>query len=790
MAREKKNEIDYEKVFSNVAGELKKSSFKEFMQSDYLPYAHYTIQDRALVGEDGLKPVQRRGLWTLWKMGLKSSGGTKKANTVYGSTIGDYHPHGPASVSAAMAKLGQWFSSRVRTIEIQGSVGTETGDSPSADRYYEIKLSKAGELLIEDVSNNAAVMIPNYSNEKGKEIPEQFPVKWPYDIINGGKGIAVGYATDMVPHNPTEVMNAVIERMKGNLNTTKKLLSIMKGPDMPTGGQLLGLDGVKEYYETGSGSFIIRGTYEINPLPRGRHEIVFNSLPYQIAPVTVQTEIKKAQTKKDKLKDVTEVKNLTDMDTGVKFVVYVKAGANPHMVLEELFNETSLQSRYNVNNVVLIDRKPHKATMFELIDKFIQFREECFERKLNYRLKVIDKEIVKAQTLTTILLDIDKAIEIIRKSDDSEVAKTKLMKHFKIEEDGAIYVLSMRLQQLTKQDKLALKNKIENLLKEQKELTETLSSEENLKKAIISELQETKKIIQDNRLTVVTDITNEDLLESQKNAKKQEKLLGKDVDCKVIVLSNDKIYKTIEDTPFDSKIPTKYEINTTSQGKLYGLMKNGKLKEIDVDSIILDDYTDISTLGIKPENLSSIVPVELDDDKKILVVTDFGNVNIFKNIKDPFIKLILDEQIIYSKIITDEDKNKDLAIISSDGMLAKFSIDKIRESNSGSGTIAGMKVSNRATDATIVKENDLVVTRGTKTIKVTENDIIPSTNRGVKGSMLHKPLKDEEIIEIYSDYEPVLLDKETLKAIKLPKDSERATKGKSFKSEIVLQVNK
>ena len=786
MVKTKKDSVNYEEVFSKVAGEIKKSSMKEFMQSDYLPYAHYTIQDRALVGADGLKPVQRRGLWTLWKMGLKASGGTKKANTVYGSTIGDYHPHGPASVSAAMAKLGQWFTSRVRTIEVQGSVGTETGDSPSADRYYEIKLSEAGELLIEDVSNNAAVMIPNYSNEKGKEIPEQFPIKWPYDIINGGKGIAVGYATDMVPHNPTEVMNAVIERMKGNLNTTKKLLSIMKGPDMPTGGQLLGLDGVKEYYETGTGSFIIRGTYEINPLPRGRHEIVFNSLPYQIAPTTIQAEIKKVQTKKNKLKDITEIKNLTDMDTGVKFVIYVKAGANPQLVLEELFNETSLQSRYNVNNVVLIDGKPQVATMFDLIDKFIVFREECFERKTKHRLKVISKELLKANSLTSILLDIDKAIEIIRKSEDSDVAKTKLMKHFKIEEEGALYVLSMRLQQLTKQDKLALKNRINNLLEEEKSLKEILSSEENLKKAIISELQTTKKIIGDNRRTVVTDITNEELVELQKNAKKQERLLGKDVECNVVVMPNRTIYKTIEDKVLDEKLPISYKLKTTSQGKLFALMKNGKLKEIDVDAILLDNFTEISALGVKPENVSAILPTELNENEKILIVTDFGNVNIFKNIKDPFIKLILGEEIIYSKVITDDDKIYDLAILSEDGMLAKFPIEKIRESNSGSGTIAGMKVAKKATDATIVKPKDLIVTIGTKTIKVTENDIVPSTNRGVKGSMLHKPIKDEEIINIYSDYEPVILDKETLDVIKLPKDSDRATKGKSFKSEVVF----
>ena len=773
MAR--KNQIKSPVNFDKVADSIRISTIKEFMNDNYLPYAHYVIQDRALVGPDGLKPVQRRGLWTLWVMGLKHNGGTKKANTVYGRTIGDYHPHGPASVSGAISKLGQWYTARVRLIEVEGSVGTEMGDKPAADRYYEIKLSEAGEHLLEDVKNKAAFMIPNYSNEAGKEIPSQLPVKWPFDIINGGQGIAVGYATNMMPHNPTEVMNAVIERMKGNLNTTKKLLSIMKGPDFPTGGVLLGNDGIKDYYETGEGKFIIRGDYTIESLPRGRHAIKFSSLPYQISPEKVQQNITKAWAK-NKLTDITEYKNLTDMDSGVNFVLYVKAGANPQLVLQELFKETSLETRFSVNNTKLLDGVPKKASMFELLDSFIEFRKECFLRKTNHRVSAIKIDLIKATGLAKVLLDVDKAISIIRKSDDDEIAKEKLMKHFKIDEISAKSILEMRLQQLTKKDKNSLQLRIKNLEEELKKLEIILNNEDEQLKAMIAELQQTKKVIGDERLTKISDTSTSELEEAEKQAKKTEKLLNKDVECKIIF--NPKTNTISKSLIEDNKPLAKNEFISTTQGKIQALQYNGKFIEINVDSILLDQETNLSVVGINEDKTKLILP-DLTQEDKILVVTNFGNVNIFKNVKyDNFVKLIVGEEIIYAKVLKEKDFNNDILVFAKDGMLARFPVSQIRESNSGSGLIAGMKVNDLVVSAKVIEDTDkIIITQGSNTLKSTELESVPSTNRNVKGSLLHKPAKGEtmELMEVINTEEKLFDDND--KEVKIPKITDRARTG-------------
>ena len=276
-------------ALDKFAGKIIVQPIKPFLYENYLPYAHYVIQSRALVGKDGLKPVLKRGIWTMWVLGLKNNKPTMKAATVYNHVVGHYHPHGPSSVTEAMVKLAQDFHSRVPVVEVQGGFGLQTGDTPPSDRYYEVKFTPAGEQLVEDVDYHAVEMVPNFTG--AEKLPKSLPVKWPFSIINGGQGIAVGYATNMIPHNPDEVMNAVIKRMQGKLNTVDQLVRVMPGPDFPTYGQIFGVDGIKEYYETGKGSFLVRSKYTINALPRGKHEIVFTEFPYQISIEKIKEEI-------------------------------------------------------------------------------------------------------------------------------------------------------------------------------------------------------------------------------------------------------------------------------------------------------------------------------------------------------------------------------------------------------------------------------------------------------------------------------------------------------------------
>lgn len=797
--------VNLEEVFSHIGGVVREENFKEFLESNYLPMAHYSIQDRALVREDGLKPVQRRLIWSMYKSKLFSSGKTLKAAKVYSSVAGDYHPHGPASVSQAGARLAQDFATRLTPIDVQGTIGVEFGDKETADRYYEIKLSRAGELLVEDSKYNVSTMIPNYTNEL--EIPVQLPTRWPFNIINGGQGMAIGYATKMAPHNPTEVMNAVIERVKGNLKTTKKLMSIMKGPDLPTGAKVLGTDGIKEYYETGKGSFIIRATYYVEDLSRGRHIIHFTEIPYQVSPTKIIEEINNLKAKAKKIRedkkanlsekdkeillydDVTEVKNLYDMDFGADLTVSLKAGANPQIFLESLFKKTSLQISFAVNNTVITEGYPKVVNMMYLIDSFIGLREECFSRKVNNKIKELDLSYKKNYGLKHIIdVDIDKAISIIRKSDNADVAKEKLIKAFKVSPEAADYVLAMRLQQLTKQDSKALAEKIKKLKEELDKLNVIISSDEEFKKGLIAELQETKKIIASPRRTEIIDVSSEELDKKDKEKQKAKKLLEKGTDVHNIILADNTILKAF-DTDIDSKVPIAYSIKSSSQDNLFALMKNGSLVEIDKDSIILDTPSTLKSIGINIDKLSLIIPQELKDDQKLLVVTNFGNVNIYKNIKDPLIKLIIGEELVFAKIIDNTYKDKDILILATDGLLAKFPISKIRESNGGSGLIAGMKLDKNLVCGAAIAE-DVIVTVGEKTVKLTENSEIPSTNRNVKGSILHKPTDKEKLIKIYSGVNPVVMNKKSLKPVKLPRVSDKALEGKTYKKQEMIFAEK
>ena len=805
MTKKKAEKVNLEEVFSHIGGVVREENFKDFLESNYLPMAHYSIQDRALVREDGLKPVQRRLIWSMYKSKLFSSGKTLKAAKVYSSVAGDYHPHGPASVSQAGARLAQDFATRLTPIDVQGTIGVEFGDKETADRYYEIKLSRAGELLVEDSKYNVSTMIPNYTNEL--EIPVQLPTRWPFNIINGGQGMAIGYATKMAPHNPTEVMNAVIERVKGNLKTTKKLMSIMKGPDLPTGAKVLGTDGIKEYYETGKGSFIIRATYYVEDLSRGRHIIHFTEIPYQVSPTKIIEEINNLKAKAKKIRedkkanlsekdkeillydDVTEVKNLYDMDFGADLTVSLKAGANPQILLESLFKKTSLQISFAVNNTVITEGYPKVVNMMYLIDSFIGLREECFSRKVNNKIKELDLSYKKNYGLKHIIdVDIDKAISIIRKSDNADVAKEKLIKAFKVSPEAADYVLAMRLQQLTKQDSKALAEKIKKLKEELDKLNVIISSDEEFKKGLIAELQETKKIIASPRRTEIIDVSSEELDKKNKEKQKAKKLLEKGTDVHNIILADNTILKAF-DTDIDSKVPIAYSIKSSSQDNLFALMKNGSLVEIDKDSIILDTPSTLKSIGINIDKLSLIIPQELKDDQKLLVVTNFGNVNIYKNIKDPLIKLIIGEELVFAKIIDDTYKDKDILILANDGLVAKFPISKIRESNGGTGVVAGMKLSENLVSSATIAE-DVIVTVGEKTIKLTENSEIPSTNRNVKGSILHKPMDKEKLIKIYSGINPVVLNKKSLKTIKLPSVTDRALKGKIYKIQEMIFTEK
>ena len=731
-------------ALDKFAGKVIVQPIKPFLFENYLPYAHYVIQSRALVGKDGLKPVLKRGIWTMWTLGLKNNKPTMKAATVYNHVVGHYHPHGPSSVTEAMVKLAQDFHSRVPVVEVQGGFGLQTGDTPPSDRYYEVKFTLAGEQLVEDVDYHAVEMVPNFTG--AEKLPKSLPVKWPFSVINGGQGIAVGYATNMIPHNPDEVMNAVIKRMQGKLNTVDQLIRVMPGPDFPTYGQIFGIDGIKEYYETGKGSFLVRSKYEVNSLPRGKHEIVFTEFPYQISIEKIKEEIAKVKETKNKLTEIVEAKNLSDKKRGNVLSIDVKAGANPYLVLEDLFKLTSLETNFSVNMTTLDEGRPVVSNMFDLIDTFIDQRKEAFINKLEYKLDNNSRKLEQRSGVASVLSDLDKTINIIRKSESSEEARNNIMQHFGINEAQADYVLKLSLSVLTKADKDKILLEIEALRKETEELENLLNDEAAIDEAIIEELKATKKAIADERRTFIDNVTLEDMKLADKESRNKMKLLEKNVDTTIYILSNGTILQSLDET-FNTHVPIKSELKATTQEVINVLKNDGTVESLNAKAIPLDIPSSTSLLGVEESKFVTILPSNLNGTYKgVLIVTDAGNVNIVKNnIKSPLAKMILNEKIIYAKPLTEEDYEKYLYIIAEDGQLAKFPISTIRESNPGSGTVAGFKYDKKSVAAGIGANDAILFSKSNSSYKFTQGEEVPSTNRGVKGSKFHDLVKDDEI---------------------------------------------
>lgn len=759
-----------------IGNDIRELTIKEFLDDNALPYAYYTILNRALTPEDGLKPVQRRILYSMYLDGARN-GKMIKAATIAANTMSRYHPHGNSSIEEALARLGQTFAMRVPLIEVQGSVGFLQGDSPAAARYYEACLSDAALELVKLVKDNSVPMTRNFSDTMDE--PVLLPVNWPNGIINGTEGIAVGYSSSIPPHNPNEVIDACIARIKGEINNLEDLMKYIKGPDFPTKGEVMGLDGIKDYLETGAGSFIVRGKYEIVPLSRGRNEIVFTELPYQISTAQVMAAIKKTQQDKNKLKDISEVKDLSGMDTGLKLSIYVKAGANPKIVLEELWKNTPCEKIISVNSTVLINNKPERVDMITLIDQFLSFKEQCFVRSAKYRIEELTKEIEKLDGMVSVLLDVDKAIKIIRSAENEETANAKLQKAFKINEVQAKYILQMQLKTLTKSDRDKVIERSNQLKDEAKKLKEILDNDDLLVGEIVKELKDVRKIIYSERITKINDITIQDIKEANSEQKKQEKALAKNIDCYLTLLANNHIIKTIDALKEKPNVPIYKTIIAKSLDNVYLISKNADVIEYNVANIPLNTNTAIELMGVKDDNFSSLIYDK--DILGVLAITNKGQVNITKSpIKEgnKLVNLADDEFIIYASSITQEDfDNKIVMILSEDGNLAKFKLSNVRLAGQGSGLINGMNCTN-AVGAIISNDEGEIITYSDMSIKLTSIPEIPTTGRGVKGSMLHKPFKDEVLSGMYIKGNRVISDNDT--NMRLPDVTGRAVRGEKI----------
>ena len=474
----------------------------EEMSKSFLEYAYSVIYARALPdARDGLKPVQRRIVYQMGEMNLTPDRPYMKSARVVGEVMGKLHPHGDSAIYEAMVRLAQPFAMRLPLVDGHGNFGS-LDDGPAASRYTEARLGPAALGMNADIDEDTVDFTPNYDN-KLKE-PTVLPAAIPNLLVNGGSGIAVGMATNLATHNLGEVVNAAKFLMAHPDATLEQLMRYVPGPDWPTGGTIIGRDGIREAYATGRGTLTTRAATHIEHVTARKQAIVVTELPYMVGPEKVIERISDG-VKNRKLEGISGAFDLTDRHNGTRIVIEIKTGFDPHAVLVQLFKHTPLQDNFAMNNVALVDGRPHTMGLKEMLQVWVDHRRVVIRRRSEYRKKKALERLHLVEGLLLAMLDIDEVIQVIRTSDDADAAKTRLMAVFDLDEVQAQYILDLRLRRLTKMNRIELEAERDDLKKRIEELTRILASAEALDHVVTSEMDEAVDKWGSPRRTVLLD---------------------------------------------------------------------------------------------------------------------------------------------------------------------------------------------------------------------------------------------------------------------------------------------
>ena len=482
---------------------------EEQMRQAYIDYSMSVIVSRALPDvRDGFKPVHRRVLYGMNELGNTSDKPYKKSARIVGEVMGKYHPHGDSSIYMTLVRMAQTWSLRYPLVDPQGNFGSVDGDGPAAMRYTEARLQKIAEEMLKDIEKDTVDFTPNF-DETTKE-PVVLPTRLPNLLVNGSSGIAVGMATNMAPHNLSEVVDATVAYINNPEIEISELMQYIKAPDFPTGGYIYGYAGVKEAFETGRGRIIIRAKYDIENNEKGNDKIIISEIPYMVNKSELIKNIADLAIEK-KVEGIANVNDESDRQ-GMRIVVDVKRDANPQVVINKLFKYTALQSSFSVNNIALVKGRPMTLNLKDLIHHFVDHRHEVVTRRTRFELRKAEERAELLEGCMIILDNLDEAIRIIRDSKTPDEAKTRLMERFNLSERQAAYIVEMRLRQLTgmEQDKLRLE--YEELLKRIEDLKDILARVERRMEIIQNELLELKDKYGDKRRTEIIYASEEELM--------------------------------------------------------------------------------------------------------------------------------------------------------------------------------------------------------------------------------------------------------------------------------------
>lgn len=744
------------------------------MQGSFLEYAYSVIYSRALPdARDGLKPVHRRIVYQMNEMGLRPDRGYVKCARVVGEVMGKLHPHGDQSIYDALVRMAQPFSMRLPLVDGHGNFGSlGNDDPPAAMRYTECRMADATSLMTESIDEDTVDFTANYDGQERE--PAALPAAYPNLLVNGTSGIAVGMATNMPPHNLGEVIAAARHLIRYPEADLEALMRFVPGPDLPTGGRIVGLSGIKDAYENGRGTFKIRATVAVEDVTPRRKGLVVTELPFTVGPEKVIAKIKDLVGSK-KLQGIADVKDLTDRSHGLRLVIEIKNGFHPEAVLEQLYKLTPMEESFGINNVALVDGQPLTLGLKELLEVYLDHRFEVVRRRSEFRRTKRRDRLHLVEGLLVALVDIDEVIRIIRDSDNSAQAKERLMERFSLSEIQTQYILDTPLRRLTRFDRIELESERDRLTGEIDELTGILDSDSELRKLVSSELASVAKKFGTERRTV--------LLESGATAVASVPLEVADDPCRVLLSSTGLLARTANGDPLPEEeggARAKHDlivsqVAATARADVGVVTSYGRLLRL---SVI--DLPQLPDTHAAP-NLAGGAPVAefvsgLEADETVICLTSLDESSqglalgteqgVVKRVvpdypanKDELEVITLKEGDRIVGAVELRTGEEDLVFITDDAQLLRYPAGQVRPQGRPAGGMAGIKLSENAKVihfSAVDPARDAVVfsvagSHGTlddsvRSGKLTPFDQYPRKGRATGGVRCQRFLKGEDVL--------------------------------------------
>ncbi len=750
------------------------------MQGSFLEYAYSVIYSRALPdARDGLKPVQRRILFQMADMGLRPDRGHVKSARVVGEVMGKLHPHGDSAIYDALVRLAQDFALRVPLVDGHGNFGS-LDDGPAAARYTEARLAPSALALTENLDEDVVDFVPNYDGQFQQ--PDVLPAAFPNLLVNGTTGIAVGMATNMAPHNLIEVVSAAVHLLENPDATLEELMEFVPGPDLPGGGVIVGLDGVKDAYATGRGTFRTRAKVAVESLGPRRTGLVVTELPYMVGPERVIEKIKDAVGAK-KLTGIADVVDLTDRNHGLRLVIGIKTGFDPQAVLEQLYRLTPLEDSFGINNVALVDGQPQTLGLKDLLRVYLDHRIQVITRRSRFRLARRRERLHLVEGLLIAIVDIDEVIQVIRTSDDGEQARTRLMDVFDLSQPQAEYILELRLRRLTKFSRIELENERDALTAEIAALEELLASETLLRGQVARELEAAAEAYGTPRRTL---LLNGGPVAARSRSAKPADLQIADAPCRVFLSATGRMVRAelsddllggggvVPPTRRSKHDAVRAAVDATTRGDVGAITTAGRLvrfSPVDLPSVPAnsvqlaagaraDQYL---ALGAG-EHVVTIVP--LTDAPPVALGTAQGIVKRVSAAELPagkseveIISLKPGDRVVGAALAPDD---AELLFVTSDAQLLRFDASAVRPQGRAAGGMAGIRVTDGervvffsavsapgdAVVVTVAGSTDSLLGADAGSGKVSSLSEFPAKGRATGGVRAHRFLKGENTLSL------------------------------------------